>query len=328
MSQAVALTCGEPSGVGIEIAQAAWHWVRRDQPYFVIADSRHFRPREGGPEIVRISRPDDAPRAMAEGLPVLHFDFPSPAEPGVIDPSNARATIAAIELAATLALKGEAAAVCTNPISKKALAEGAGFSFPGHTEFLAHLCGVEQSAMMLACPGLRVVPATTHLPLASVPRILSGNRIDYCVRTCADALRTDFGVRQPRIAVAGLNPHAGEGGTMGGEERAVIAPAIERLRDDGLSVSGPHPADSMFHESARSEYDAAICMYHDQALIPLKTLDFFGAINVTLGLPIIRVSPAHGTAMDLAGRGIARPDSLANALLAAGRFARARRAAA
>ena len=328
MSQAVALTCGEPSGVGLEIAQAARHRVRRDQPYFVIADSRHFRPCVGGPEIVRISKPGDAPRAMAKGLPVLHFDFPSPAEPGVIDPSNANATVAAIKLAVKLALKGEAAAVCTNPISKKALAEGAGFSFPGHTEFLAHLCGVEQSAMMLACPGLRVVPATTHLPLASVSRILSGKRIDYCVRTCADALRTDFGIRQPRIAVAGLNPHAGEGGTMGGEERAVIAPAIERLRDEGLSVSGPHPADSMFHESARSEYDAAICMYHDQALIPLKTLDFFGAINVTLGLPIIRVSPAHGTAMDLAGRGIARPDSLANALLAAGRFARARRAAA
>lgn len=328
MNHAVALTCGEPSGVGLELAQAAWHRVRRDQAYFVIADSRHFRPCEGGPEIVRISKPSDASLAMAEGLPVLHVDFPAPAEPGVIDPSNAHATVAAIELAAELALKGEAAAVCTNPISKKALADGAGFAFPGHTEFLAYLCGVEQSAMMLACPGLRVVPVTTHVPLASVPRVLSGKRIDYCIRTCADALRTDFGVRDPRIAVAGLNPHAGEGGTIGDEERTIIAPVLETLRNEGFSVSGAHPADSMFHESARSDYDAAICMYHDQALIPLKTLDFFGAINVTLGLPIIRVSPAHGTAMDLAGRGIARPDSLANALLAAGRFARARRTAA
>ena len=222
---------------------------------------------------------------------------------------------------------GEASALCTAPIHKKALKDGAGFAFPGHTEYLAHLAGVGRVVMMLACDTLRVVPVTIHIPLSEVPGALTPALLEDTVRIVQAGLRRDFGIRRPRLALAGLNPHAGEGGTMGREELDVIIPVIERLRHDGLTLSGPLPADTMFHPAARAQYDAAICMYHDQALIPIKTLDFAGGVNVTLGLPFIRTSPDHGTAFDIAGRDMADPSSLIAALRMARDMVRRRDAA-
>jgi 4-hydroxythreonine-4-phosphate dehydrogenase len=232
--------------------------------------------------------------------------------------------IRSIERAVALTLQGRAAAVVTNPINKAALYEGAGFAFPGHTEFLAHLGGVERSVMMLASPLLRVVPVTIHVALAEAARRLNGPEIVETVRILHAALIRDFGIAAPRIAVAGLNPHAGEGGAMGREEIEIIVPALDLLRAEGMDIRGPLPADTMFHARARAGYDAAVCMYHDQALIPIKTLDFDRGVNVTLGLPFIRTSPDHGTAYDIAGKGVAKPDSLIEALKLADAMARAR----
>jgi 4-hydroxythreonine-4-phosphate dehydrogenase len=235
--------------------------------------------------------------------------------------------IRSIERAVALAQAGEAGAVTTNPINKKALYDGAGFAFPGHTEFLAHLGGVERSVMMIAGPELRVVPVTIHVSLAEAAATLDGPMIEQTARILNAALIRDFGIARPRIAAAGLNPHAGEGGAMGREEIEIVAPALERLRAEGLDVRGPLPADTMFHPRARAGYDAALCMYHDQALIPAKTLAFDEGVNVTLGLPFIRTSPDHGTAYDIAGTGAARPDSLIAALRMAAEMAERRAAA-
>lgn len=234
--------------------------------------------------------------------------------------------IAAIARGVDLVMRGEASALTTLPINKKALKDGAGFRFPGHTEYLAHLAGVETVVMMLACPALRVVPATIHIPLSEVPAALSARLLTDTIRITHDAMRRDFGIAAPRIAIAGLNPHAGEGGTMGSEEDSLITPVIAALRAEGLTLSGPHSADTMFHAGARAQYDAAIAMYHDQALIPIKTIDFAGGVNVTLGLPFIRTSPDHGTAFDIAGTGRADPTSLIAALEMAQQMAKARNA--
>ena len=207
-----------------------------------------------------------------------------------------------------------ASALCTNPIHKKALKDGAGFAFPGHTEYLAHLSGAARPVMMLAAPALRVVPVTIHIPLAEVPAALTPALLEETLRITHAGLVADFGIAAPRIAVAGLNPHAGEGGAMGEEERTVIEPVLARLRAEGMALSGPLPADTMFHPAARARYDAAVCMYHDQALIPIKTVDFDGGVNVTLGLDFVRTSPDHGTAYDIAGTGTANPASLIAAL--------------
>jgi 4-hydroxythreonine-4-phosphate dehydrogenase len=230
-----------------------------------------------------------------------------------------------IERAVRLVTAGEAAAICTAPIHKKALKDGAGFAFPGHTEFLAHLAGVEQVVMLLACPGLRVVPATIHIALAEVPKALTPAGLAQVIRITHAGLRRDFGLLSPRIAVAGLNPHAGEGGAIGREEIDWIAPLVERLAAEGMAIRGPLSADTMFHPAARAGYDVAICMYHDQALIPIKTIDFAGGVNVTLGLPFVRTSPDHGTAHDIAGRGTADPSSLVAALRMAREMAARRR---
>ena len=224
-------------------------------------------------------------------------------------------------------MRGEASALCTAPINKKALKDGAGFAFPGHTEFLAHLAGVGRVVMMLACDALKVVPVTIHIPIAEVPRALTEDLLTDTIRITHEGLRRDYGLTAPRLAVAGLNPHAGEGGAMGDDEARLIAPVIARLRDEGLAITGPLPADTMFHPAARARYDAAICMYHDQALIPIKTLDFAGGVNVTLGLPFIRTSPDHGTAFDIAGQGKADPSSLIAALRMAREMAAARASA-
>ena len=232
--------------------------------------------------------------------------------------------VAAITRAVRLVQSGRAGAVCTAPINKKALKDGVGFAFPGHTEFLAHLAGVGRVVMLLACPGLRVVPATIHIPLSEVPGALTEALLEETIRITRAGLVRDFGIAHPRIAVAGLNPHAGEGGAMGWEEERMIRPLLQRLKAEGLEVTGPWPADTMFHAGARAGYDVAICAYHDQALIPIKTIDFAGGVNVTLGLPFVRTSPDHGTAYDIAGRGVADPSSLIAALRMAHQMATAR----
>jgi 4-hydroxythreonine-4-phosphate dehydrogenase len=219
-----------------------------------------------------------------------------------------------IARAVDLVLKGSAHSICTAPLNKQALKEGAGFRFPGHTEYLAWLAGVDDVVMMLACPELRVVPVTIHVPVSAIPQGLTADRLERTIRITHAALVRDFGLAAPVLAVAGLNPHAGEGGTIGDEELTVITPVLDRLRREGMALVGPLPADTMFHPAARARYDVAIAMYHDQALIPIKTIDFSGGVNVTLGLPFIRTSPDHGTAFDIAGQGIADPTSLVAAL--------------
>ena len=315
----IALTSGDPSGIGPEIALAARARLGAEVPFFLIADPRHVPG-----QVHLIENPAEAANAPPDFLPLLPHPFAALARPGVPDPANARGVIDVIARAVALVQSGQASALTTNPIHKKALKDGAGFAYPGHTEFLAALVGHVPVVMMLACDTLRVVPATIHIPLAAVPEALTADLLERTIRLTAAGLTRDFGIAAPRLAVAGLNPHAGEGGAMGGEERVMIAPLLDRLRAEGFALTGPMSADTMFHPAARARYDAAICMYHDQALIPIKTLDFAGGVNVTLGLPFVRTSPDHGTAYDIAGRGIADPSSLIAALRMAGRMARAR----
>jgi 4-hydroxythreonine-4-phosphate dehydrogenase len=262
----------------------------------------------------------EADTRFHEGVPVLPLRLKAKAVPGSPDGRNAEAVIAAIDKAVSLARNGEASGVVTCPIHKATL-YGAGFKFPGHTEYLAALCGGPAPVMMLVIEGLRVVPVTVHLSLARAARELTTAAIVAAAVTTHHALVRDFGIASPRLAVAALNPHAGEDGAMGDEEKTVIGPAIADLKQRGIDVRGPLPADTLFHAGARARYDAAICMYHDQALIPLKTLDFAGGVNVTLGLPIVRTSPDHGTAFDIAGQDRADPSSLLAALRLAERIA-------
>lgn len=321
MRRPVALTCGEPAGIGPEIAVAAWRALGADLPFFLIGDPAHL---PGGAPHVVIDDPSEAGTACATGLPVLRHDFAGPRTPGTPDPAQAQGVIDVIARGVELVQSGQALALCTAPIHKQALQEGAGFAFPGHTEYLAHLAGVDRVVMMLASDQLRVVPATIHIPLAEVPAALTDGLLEAVIRITHAAMIRDFGVAAPRLAVAGLNPHAGEGGRMGAEETRVIAPVLERLRAEGMALRGPMSADTMFHAAARDRYDAAIAMYHDQALIPIKTLDFDRGVNVTLGLPFIRTSPDHGTAFDISGKGVANPTSLIEALRMAARMGQAR----
>ena len=316
MSGSVALTLGDPAGIGGEIALKAWAALEGEIPFFLIGDAGQMADLAGGLGIPlrRIAAPAEATAALPHGLPVLHHPLPRRGAPGRPEPENAAAVVEIIARGAALAREGAALALCTNPINKKALKEGAGFAFPGHTEFLASLAGAPLAVMMLAAPALRVVPVTIHIPLRHVPDALSPDLLAATLRITHEALRRDFGLRAPRIAVAGLNPHAGEGGAMGDEETRVIAPVLDRLRGEGIQITGPHSADTLFHAAARAGYDVAVCMYHDQALIPLKTLDFDGGVNVTLGLDFVRTSPDHGTAYDIAGQGRANPSSLIAAL--------------
>ena len=262
----------------------------------------------------RSLRLNAVPAMFPNALPVLPISLAVPARPGQPDAENAAAVVASIERATELATRGLVGAVVTNPINKAALYE-AGFAYPGHTEFIAALTGATgRQIMMLASPMLRVVPVTVHASLRRSIEMITTARIVAAARTTEAALRLEFGIARPRLAIAGLNPHAGEQGALGNEEITIIAPAISELRGDGLHVSGPWPPDTMFTEIARGQYNVAICMYHDQALIPLKTLDMTHGVNVTLGLPIIRTSPDHGTAYDIAGKGLADPSSLIAAL--------------
>jgi len=317
----IALTCGEPAGIGPELSALAWRALGDTVPFFLIADRRHLAALPVAVPVVEINDPAEAAQAGRAGLPLLHHDFAAENRPGVPDPANAAGVIAVIERAVSLVQTGQAAAVCTNPIHKKALKDGAGFAYPGHTEFLAALGGVARPVMMLAAPGLRVVPVTIHVALEQVPSALTATLLTETIRITATDLRTRFGIARPRISVAGLNPHAGEGGTMGRAELDLMTPVLDQLRREGLTIAGPLPADTMFHAEARATYDVAVCMYHDQALIPLKTLDFHGGVNITLGLPFIRTSPDHGTALDIAGHGLANPSSLIAALKTAAEMA-------
>lgn len=317
----IALTCGEPAGIGTELAISARAVLGSRLPFFWIGDPA-LLPHGTGHQI--IADPAQAAKVPAHLLPVLPHSFDGGAGLGRADPRNAAGVIAVIERAVDLALSGAASAICTLPIHKKALKDGANFAFPGHTEFLAHLAGGVDVVMCLASDQLRVVPATIHIALEDVPQALTPDVLERVIRLTHQGMIRDFGIAAPRIAVAGLNPHAGEGGAMGGQELAWMNGLIARLAGEGMAVRGPLPADTMFHARARAGYDVAVCAYHDQALIPIKTLAFDEGVNVTLGLPFIRTSPDHGTAFDIAGQGVAKPDSLIAALRMAATMATAR----
>ena len=312
MVRPVIVTCGEPAGIGPELAPLL---LAAEVPMVWLGDPRHLPP---DCRWVELADPRDLAGIPAGTLPVLRHDFAGPATPGQPDTANAQGVIDVIARAVALATEGQAAAVCTMPINKKALKDGAAFPFPGHTEYLAHLAGGSDVVMMLASttvePPCRVVPATIHVALADVPALLTAEVLEQAIRITRAGLSRDFGITRPRLAVAGLNPHAGEGGAMGHEEGDWMVPLLDRLRLEGMEIAGPLPADTMFHAPARRRYDAAICAYHDQALIPIKTLDFAGGVNVTLGLPFIRTSPDHGTAFDIAGQGRADAASAIAAL--------------
>ncbi len=330
MVRPLALTLGEPAGIGPDITIEAWRRRREHElPPFYLLGGRDFiaaRARQLGAEVaVAACEPKEAAAVFATALPVFELGLPVTARPGHPDDTSAPAAIASIDTAVRHVFAGVAEAVVTNPIAKNVLYRS-GFSEPGHTEYLAKLAaratGIEvRPVMMLWSPELAVVPVTIHLPLRQVPAALDVDVIVETGRIVAHDLAARFGIARPRIAVAGLNPHAGEDGTMGEEDRAIVAPAVERLRAEGIAARGPLPADTMFHGAARATYDAALCMYHDQALIPIKTLAFDHGVNVTLGLPFVRTSPDHGTAFDIAGSGRANPASLVAALRLAARLA-------
>lgn len=326
----LALTMGEPAGIAAEITLKAWKRLRETGPaFFYVGPSALLldAARRMSPDVPvkAVSSASEASIAFRAALPVLDIALAHDVEIGRPSPETAGAVIASIERAVALAKEGQVAAVATNPI-QKAVLRHAGFTYPGHTEFLQHLAGRGfRSTMMLVGKDLRVVPVTVHQSLRQAIAGLNSDMIVATALAVIEGLRGDFGIPSPRLAVAGLNPHAGESGTMGDEELRLIGPAVESLRSMGHDVSGPLPPDTMFTARARTKYDAAICMYHDQALIPLKTLDVDGGVNVTLGLSFVRTSPDHGTALDIAGRGIADPGSLIAALKLAADLGRGRK---
>ncbi|CDO60881.1 4-hydroxythreonine-4-phosphate dehydrogenase [Candidatus Phaeomarinobacter ectocarpi] len=322
VSLPLAVTMGEPAGIGGEILLKAW--ADRDAsglpPFVAIDDPARLEKIAKKLGLVvpltLVGSGAEAVRAFSAALPVAELDEPlaPPAVPGTTNVAHGETVISSIEVATQWVFEGQASAVVTNPIQKQSLYE-AGFRYPGHTEYLAALTGAEGApVMMLVSPQMRVVPVTIHIPLAEVAQQLTTQAIIHAGRVTAQSLRDDFHIRSPRLAVAGLNPHAGEGGTIGTEEDTIIGPAIEALKSEGIRVSGPFPADTLFHARARENADAFLCMYHDQALIPLKTLDFDRGVNMTLGLPLVRTSPDHGTALDIAGSGSANPESFIEAL--------------
>jgi 4-hydroxythreonine-4-phosphate dehydrogenase len=322
----LAVSVGDPAGIGPEVIAKAWaiRDAHRLPPFFAIGDRRSIEAVWNGP-IAQITHPSGAGAVFQEALPLVQVDEPDDVVPGVPTPAGARCALDSLEIGVGLTRSGAASGLVTGPVSKAQL-YSIGFRHPGQTEFVAERCGIaaENVAMMMVGPDLRTVPVTIHRPLARVVEALTTELIVSRSRTVARGLQRDFGIERPRLAIAGLNPHAGEGGNMGREEIDIIGPAVQILRDEGLDVSGPHSPDTMFHAAARAAYDAAICMYHDQALIPLKTLHFDTGVNMTLGLPVLRTSPDHGTAFGIAGRGEANPRAMIAAILLAGQCARAR----
>ena len=306
----LALTMGEPAGVGPEIIAACWRAA--PAPFVVVGDAALLATHA---PVRAITDPAEAGSVFGQAIPVLDHPLPSPVTPGQARSEHAASVTGWIETAVRMAVDGQVAGVVTAPIAKAPLYK-AGFRFPGHTEFIADLTadvawpGTRGPVMMLTARDLRACLVTIHAPLAEVPELVTAERVSRVARVVHEAMIRDFGIARPRLALAGLNPHAGEGGSIGLEEQTVLIPAARALRDEGIDISDPRPADTLFHDEARQTYDAVLCLYHDQALIPVKTLDFWGGVNVSLGLPIVRTSPDHGTGFDIAGRGIARPDSL------------------
>jgi 4-hydroxythreonine-4-phosphate dehydrogenase len=325
----LALTLGEPAGIGPDLTIRIWR--RREElklpPFYLIGDPDFVRrrARQLGSEIpLSVGTPAQAAEIFPHALPIVPLQLPVTAEPGGPDTSSAPAAIASIRRAVSDVLAGHAAGIVTNPVAKNVLYRS-GFAEPGHTEFLAKLVQettgkADRPVMMLWSPELAVVPVTIHLPLKDVVSKLTCELVVETGRITAHDLAKRFGILRPRLAVAGLNPHAGEDGALGEEDAAIVAPAVDRLRGEGIDAVGPLPADTLFHERARAAYDVALCMYHDQALIPIKTLAFDHAVNVTLGLPFVRTSPDHGTAFDIAGKGTADPSSLVAAISLAARL--------
>ena len=312
----LAVSLGDPAGIGPEVVAKCWDGRSEFglPPFAAVGDPRSVGNVWDGP-IELIDDPRQADAVFDYALPLFQISSAEADVPGHPTVAGAHCSLDSLEIAVGLARSGSAAGVVTGPVSKEQL-YAIGFSHPGQTEFVAERCGVSPGnvAMMLAGPTLRTVPVTTHLPLAKVSNSLSPALIEARARTVLRGLQRNFGIAEPRLAISGLNPHAGEGGMLGREEVEIIAPAIDALRNEGWRVSGPHPADTMFHAAARARYDAALCMYHDQALVPLKALHFEDGVNVTLGLPIIRTAPDHGTAFDIAGRDMADPRPLAAAI--------------
>ena len=319
----LAVSMGDPAGIGPEIVAAAWDARLTDDlpPFFAIGDARALAAVWDGP-VIALAEPGEAAAAFAHGLPLVQVDDPGELVVGEPNLAGARCALDSLEIAVGLARNGFAGGIVTGPVSKAQL-YAIGFNYPGQTEFVAERCGIAASnaVMMLAGPSLRTVPIIVHTPFADVPRLLTTDLIIAKARVTARALCRDFGIDRPRLAFAGLNPHAGESGTLGREEIDIIRPAVEALLAEDMLVHGPLAADSMFHAEARSHYDAALCMYHDQALIPLKTLHFDDGVNVTLGLPIVRTSPDHGTAFGIAGRRMANPRAMIAAIRMAGQCA-------
>jgi 4-hydroxythreonine-4-phosphate dehydrogenase len=326
----IAVTMGEPAGIGGEIACLAWDRHASELPPLLLIDDPERIAALAGVigqalNIKTVSSAADAMAVWPDAIPILPVSLAAPVEPGRVNQANAPAVVASLDRAIALALNHEVAALVTNPIQKSVL-YNAGFSEPGHTEYLAKATHAEGApVMMLAGPELRVVPVTIHTSLADAARGLRREDIVHCAMVTAAALRRDFGIARPRLAVSALNPHAGEGGALGREEIDIIEPAVEEIRARGIEVRGPAAADTLFHPEARQTYDAALCMYHDQALIPLKMLDFHRSVNITLGLAIIRTSPDHGTALDIAGTGRANPSSFMEAVKLASLLATRRR---
>jgi 4-hydroxythreonine-4-phosphate dehydrogenase len=322
----LALTLGEPAGIGPDLTLKLWleRKARKLPAFAFLADPAFVASRA---KALKVEVPliecslEDAAKTFDTALPLFPAPSLAKAAPGKPDGSSAAAARASIDLAVQSVMNGKAAAVVTNPIAKHVMQAG-GFSFPGHTEYLAHLSGAKQPVMLIWSDELAVIPITIHLPLRDVPGKLTKALIVESARIAANDYRSRFGIKNPRLAVCGLNPHAGEEGTIGREEIEIIAPAIESLRAEGIEASGPHPADSLFHEHARKYFDVALGMYHDQVLAPVKALAFDRAVNVTLGLPFVRTSPDHGTAFDLAGSGTANPSSLEAALKLAARLSK------
>ena len=316
----IALTMGEPAGIASELSLKAWLSRTETPPFFVIDDPKHLNiiARKLGLNVPirEIKTPGEASAVFSEALPVIREEIKSEVIPGKPNQDNAPAIINSITRAVSYSLNGEAAGIVTNPVHKSYLYK-ANFQYPGQTEFLATLVPGKKTlkpVMMLSCESLRVVPVTIHIPISQVSNSLNSDSIIETCQITEKGLRTDFGIVKPKLSVAALNPHAGESQTMGIEEKTIIYPAIKKLQDSGINISGPFPADTLFHKDRRTQYDVIICMYHDQALIPLKTIDFMGGINTTLGLPFIRTSPDHGSALDISGKGLGNVGSLLSAL--------------
>jgi 4-hydroxythreonine-4-phosphate dehydrogenase len=330
MTRPLVLTLGEPAGVGPEIVAAAWRARSADMlPFAVIGDAALLEAQ--GIAVADVFTPGEAAQHFERALPIIHRPLPAPVTVGLPDPVNAPSVADGIEEAVSFALSGEASGLVTAPIAKAPM-YASGFRFPGHTEFIAELtadapyAGTRGPVMMLTARDLRACLVTIHVALDQVPELVTAERVARTARVVHESLKRDFAIARPRLAMAALNPHAGEGGALGLQEIETLIPVAEQLRGEGIDITDPRPADTLFHDDARATYDAVICMYHDQALIPVKTLDFWGGVNVSLGLPVIRTSPDHGTGFDIAGKGIARPDSLTAAIRLASEMAAARAA--